>query len=238
MAWSGVLLGALLLPGCTVGGPVVGAGGDASPEVRSSASAAPSPVVSPERPEPSTTPDAGADAEVVVERLGSVAEAPQGWQGWQVGGLVFAAPPGLEPSDDLRIGGSTVTLVPAPNADGETLGALAVFVETAAQGPLQLRTDLTVDVRNDQLGSEPVEPPALVDVPGSLGAATVHYVYEQEVAPTGRTVDSVMVEVMIQMPWPAEPAYSVSLSGATELITREDLDSVVASMRMVDETGA
>lgn len=190
----------------------------------------PTPAPTTEEPDPGTTVAAAAE----VTRSDLDVGAPSGWTVWQVDRLVFAVPPGMEPSEDNSIPSSTVTFVPPPNDDGETLGALAVFVETGAVGPLAIRTDVLEDVRNDQTGTEPLEPAAPLEVPGSAGASTLRYQYDVDVPETGRTTDSVQVDVTVQMPDPG-PQYGAFLSASTELLSLEDLDAFSSSFRVVDD---
>ncbi len=193
-------------------------------------SAEPSTQPSQGEPSPGTTAAAAAD----VSRSDLDVGAPEGWTVWQVDRLVLAVPPGFEPSADNSIPSSTVTFVPPPNDDGETLGALAVFVETGAVGPLAVRTDVLEDIRSDQTGTEPLEPAAELDVPGAVGATTLRYQYDIDVPETGRSTDSLQVDVTVQMPDPG-PQYGAFLSASTEIVSTEDLDAFTGSLRVVDE---
>jgi hypothetical protein len=161
--------------------------------------------------------------------------APEGWTVWQVDRLVLAVPAGMTPRREGEgIPSSSVTFLPEPDEDGEVRAALAVFVETGAVGPLAVRTQLLEQIRTDQTGTEPLEPPTEVDVPGSAGATSLRYRYDVRGPVTGATFDSLQVDVTVQVLDPG-PQYGVFLSGAVDLLSEDDLDSLVRSLRVVDE---
>lgn len=87
---------------------------------------------SPLQPEPGTTAAA-------VSRSDREVGAPSDWTVWQVERLVLAVTAGMEPSEDRCIPSSTVSFLPPLDANGETLSALAVFIESGAVGPLVVR---------------------------------------------------------------------------------------------------
>lgn len=220
-----LVLAAGLLASCSVGGASDGDGATAG---------APAPGTVDDGAgsgEPTAEESAPAGEAPVARRVDTDLGAPEGWQSWQVGQLVFAAPRTFEPNDELTLSGSTVTLTPAPSEDGETLGALAVYVEDAALGPLDVRAQLTIDVRTDQLGSPPLAEPRPLDVAGSEGGSLLLWEYEQVVEPTGRSVPAVLGEIDVLM---AEgPQYSISVSGATEVLDLDDIETVATTTRVV-----
>lgn len=227
-----LVLLAVLLGACTVGGETSGDGGAGGAGTPGTADGAPGAgttapdddATAPGDDAPSASPATGArQVEVDVD-------APQGWTAWQVGSLVFAAPPEFEVSGAAPRGAAT--LVPPLTEDGELLGAIEVFAEDAQLGPLEVRAELTEGVRTDQVGAPPLEPARALDVPGSEGGTLLLWEYEQVVEPTGREVPSVIGELDILM---AEgPQYSASISGATEVLSLDDVEAIVASARVLD----
>jgi hypothetical protein len=234
----------LLGAGCTVGadpdpgaaplatGPAAaGSTGPASTGEGTTGPGSEATVTPTQEPEPGTTQGAEASAVPVELDVG----APEGWTVWQVDRLVLAVPPGMTPAGEGEgIPSSSVTFLPEPDEDGEVRAALAVFVETGAVGPLAVRTQLLEQIRTDQTGTEPLEPPTVVDVPGSAGATSLRYRYDVQGPVTGETFDSLQVDVTVQVLDPA-PQYGVFLSGAVDLLSEDDLDSLVRSLRVVEQ---
>ncbi|MEJ5913011.1 hypothetical protein [Pseudokineococcus sp. 1T1Z-3] len=221
-----LLLGALLLGACAGGGRTGVDGQGAGTDDGSS-------------PPPSASqPSAGATAsgeptgtlEVQARESDLDVGAPSGWRTWEVADLVMAVPAEWEPSYDRGLPGSSVTFLPPQSSDDETLGAVAVFVENSALGPLALRTRLAEEVRTDQVGTGPAVPVEERDVPGALGATLLTYEYEQEVQPTGRTYESVSGDVLLQTE--ENPQYSISASGATQVWDLDDLQAFVGTLEL------
>lgn len=235
---------ALLLGACAGSGAedeeTVGAGEPTAVRTDSSSTLAPQPAPSsdgssqpaPSEPQPGTTVAPAAEAVPSDLDVG----APADWNVWQVDRVVFALPGDFEPSTDRRIPSASTSFFSPLNADGETVAGAAVFIETGAVGPLEIRTDLLEQVRSSQFGAEPTRGPEPVEVPGALGATRVDYAYDLTVAETGRVAPSLQVDVTIQVPDPG-PQYSAFLNATTEEVDEADLDTFVDSFRVLDEQG-
>ena len=157
---------------------------------------------------------------------------PAGWTGAQQGSLAFALPPGFtKRPEGSGMPGAAAQWTNTSDAKLAIPPAVAVFVETGAVGPLEVRTDLVGKARSAELGAQPVGPAATVDVPGSTGAKSLEWVWDYAPVQGQPAVPSRQVEVVVQTA--GDEQYGLLIGGPASYLTDEIVDSFLSSIAVV-----
>lgn len=173
--------------------------------------------------------DAGRDGDV------RAASVPAGWSVQRQGALSFALPPGFAPVPSGT--GLAAAAAQWTKTDERVLlvaPAVVVYVENGPVGPLAARAALVTRSRSAELGVQPSRPLRAVPVPGSAGAASAGWTWDQPLGATKTSVASRQVEVVVQVA--GRQQYGLSLGGPATYVTDQLVAGFLASVTVSGAT--
>lgn len=162
-------------------------------------------------------------------RAVSTAHQPAGWAGQQQGLLSFALPPGfVAVAPGTGIGTATAQWTKPAKRAVAPPPAVVLYVESGAVGPLAARAALVTRSRSAELGVQPSRPVRPVPVPGSVGAASAEWTWNQPLRSTAKPVASRQVEVLVQTRGAQQ--FGLSLGGPASYLTDQIVDDFLRSI--------